>query len=125
MIHDGILFVQPLYCARSNCVNLDSAKQGQIKALRSDRRSPSPKWEGLRRHEKVQWTFAVQSRGSALGRELARVDLAKLQPVQIYGIWPGAVWMQRRALVISLASSGSSSDAPRAVLIAFCAWIGL
>ena len=42
-----LLFLENhLYCAQSNCVNLDSAKQSQIEALRSDKTKPFPKWEG-------------------------------------------------------------------------------
>jgi A/G-specific adenine glycosylase len=38
--------VERLYCAQSDCVNLDSARQSQIEALCSDRRSPAPSGQG-------------------------------------------------------------------------------
>ena len=48
LIEDGdvCFFHEQLYCAQSNCVNLDSAKQSQIEALHSDRRSPSLSGKG-------------------------------------------------------------------------------
>ena len=39
-------FLKEIYHPRSDLVNLDSARQSQIEAKRSDRRSPSPSGKG-------------------------------------------------------------------------------
>ena len=53
---------RPLYSAQEGFVNLDSARQSTIEACGPNDEAIVKLWLRLRRHEKVQWTFAVQSR---------------------------------------------------------------
>ena len=68
-----------VYCAQSNCVNLDSAKQSQIEVLRSDRRSPSLSGKG-KDEDRFGEVAASPNSHNLTGRSIAHSDTETLQP---------------------------------------------